>query len=152
MNILINTGLSVKVHRPRVLTDCLIKPVKKAMLWGLRDMWAYPEDPKIQSDPEEILMEKRVGVVSILIDRRESVPDVNGILSQHHECILGRQGLPLKDKGIHVISLIVEGTTDEIGALTGKLGRLAGVQVKSMLTKHREDVQDDDGTENGHIH
>jgi putative iron-only hydrogenase system regulator len=94
-------------------------------------------------------MEKRVGVISILIDRRESVPGVNAILTQFHDHILGRQGVPLKDKGIHVISLIVEGTTDQIGALTGKLGRLAGVQVKSMLARHREETEDDDGTENG---
>lgn len=106
----------------------------------------------VKSDPEVNLMEKRVGVVSVLIVKRESVPEVNQILSIHHDIILGRQGLPLKDKGIHVISLIVEGTTDQIGSLTGKLGRLEGVQVKSMLTRHREDDHALDDPENGHIH
>lgn len=94
-------------------------------------------------------MEKRVGVVSILITNRDHVQEVNSILTGHYEIMLGRQGLPLKDRGIYVISLIVEGTTDQIGALTGKLGKLDGVQVKSMLTKHREDDHDPDQTENG---
>lgn len=97
-------------------------------------------------------MEKRVGVVSIVIHRRESVPEVNAVLTAYHDSVLGRQGLPLREKGIHVISLIVEDTTDRIGALTGKLGRLQGVQVKSMLTRQREDDPDEDGGENGHIH
>jgi putative iron-only hydrogenase system regulator len=44
-------------------------------------------------------------------------------------------GLPLREKGINVISLIIEGTTDQIGTLSGKAGRLPGVQVKSVLTR-----------------
>jgi len=69
-------------------------------------------------------MEKRLGVVSILLESKDSVRTMNTILSDFGELILARQGLPLRHKGIHVISLVVEGTTDEIGALTGKLGRL----------------------------
>jgi len=52
---------------------------------------------------------------------------------------LGRMGIPVKDKGISIISLIIEGNTDEIGALTGKLGRFSGVEVKSTLTRYRGD-------------
>jgi putative iron-only hydrogenase system regulator len=88
-------------------------------------------------------MEKRLGVVSILLESRDSVRTMNTILSDFGELILARQGLPLRHKGIHVISLVVEGTTDEIGALTGKLGRLEKVQVKSVLTKYREDLDDE---------
>ena len=64
---------------------------------------------------------------------------MNMILSDFGELVLARQGLPLRRKGIHVISLVVEGSTDQIGALTGKLGRLEGLQVKSVLTNYRED-------------
>ncbi|ORC31179.1 TM1266 family iron-only hydrogenase system putative regulator [Marispirochaeta aestuarii] len=88
-------------------------------------------------------MEKRLGVVSILLESRDSVRTMNTILSDFGELILARQGLPLRHKGIHVISLVVEGTTDEIGALTGKLGRLEKVQVKSVLTRYREDDSDE---------
>jgi putative iron-only hydrogenase system regulator len=49
--------------------------------------------------------------------------------------ILARQGIPLRDKGISIITLILEGTTDQISAFTGKIGRLDGVQVKSVVTK-----------------
>jgi len=83
-------------------------------------------------------MEKRIGIVAILADDRESIPEMNKIASEFHEIIRARQGLPFSDKNIHIISLIVEGSTDQIGALTGKLGRLPGLKVKSMLTKYRE--------------
>ncbi|MBI9100378.1 MAG: iron-only hydrogenase system regulator [Spirochaetaceae bacterium] len=88
-------------------------------------------------------MEKRIGIVAILADNRESIPKMNLIASEFHEIIRARQGLPFSDKNINIISLIVEGSTDQIGALTGKLGRLPGLKVKSMLTKYRENDDDD---------
>jgi len=92
----------------------------------------------LSSYPKEFPMEKRLGVVAILIQGRESIPRINQILSAQNEIILGRLGMPFRDRGIQVISLVVEGSTDQIGALTGPLGRLAGVQVKSILTGYRE--------------
>jgi len=83
-------------------------------------------------------MERRLGVVAILVNSKEYIFDVNKILSDFSDIILGRMGLPLRGKSIQIISLIVEGDTDQIGALTGKLGRLSGIQVKSMLTKQKE--------------
>ena len=77
-------------------------------------------------------MEKRIGAAIILIENHKLVEEVNSILSQHGHMILGRQGLPLRDKGISVINLIVEGTTDQLSSLTGKIGRLKGVQVKEL--------------------
>lgn len=79
---------------------------------------------------------RRIGVVSIIVtDRSRQAPKINAILSEHGDAIIGRMGLPYPPKRIQVISLIVHGTTDELGALTGKLGSLNGVQVKSVLTK-----------------
>lgn len=83
-------------------------------------------------------MEKRIGIVAILADNRDSIPKMNTLVSEFHEIIRARQGLPFSDKNIQIISLIVEGSTDQIGALTGKLGKLPGLKVKSMLTKYRE--------------
>ena len=60
---------------------------------------------------------------------------MNELLSEFADLVLARQGLPLRDKGIHFISLIIEGTTDQISALTGKLGRLPDVEAKSMVAK-----------------
>jgi putative iron-only hydrogenase system regulator len=82
-------------------------------------------------------MEKRIGAIIILVESKESVDELNAILSSHSDAILGRQGLPLREKSISVINLIVEGTTDQISSLTGKIGRLNGVQVKSVLTQYR---------------
>jgi putative iron-only hydrogenase system regulator len=64
---------------------------------------------------------------------------INALLTDYSDIILGRQGIPLRDKGINIISLVVEGTTDRINALTGKIGKLEGAEVKSILSKHRED-------------
>lgn len=80
-------------------------------------------------------MNKRIGVIAIIVEDRESVEMVNKLLSGYGEIIVGRMGIPYKEKHVSVISIIVDGTTDEIGALTGKLGKLEGVTVKSALTK-----------------
>lgn len=81
-------------------------------------------------------MEKRIGTVIIDIERRESAPAVNVVLSRHAEIILCRQGFPRMERSF--ISLILEGTTDEIGSLSGQLGRLEGIEVKSALLKSRK--------------
>jgi len=81
-------------------------------------------------------MEKRTGSVLIQIENRENVQLLNDIISKHSHIIIGRQGLP-RSNGQSIISLVLEGTTDEIGSLTGQLGRLKGIQVKSVLLKNR---------------
>jgi putative iron-only hydrogenase system regulator len=80
-------------------------------------------------------MERRIGAIIILIENPGNVGTINRLLSDHSSIILGRQGLPLRDKNIRIISLVTEGTTDELGALSGKLGNIDGVQVKSVLTR-----------------
>ncbi|MEN6325436.1 MAG: TM1266 family iron-only hydrogenase system putative regulator [Syntrophomonas sp.] len=81
------------------------------------------------------MQNKRLGVIGIVIEDRQAVPMVNEILSRYAEIMVGRMGLPYREKELSVISLIVDGSTDEIGALTGKLGNLSGVTVKSALAK-----------------
>ncbi|NSW84147.1 MAG: CopG family transcriptional regulator [Syntrophothermus sp.] len=81
----------------------------------------------------KILENKRLGVVGIIVENRESVPAMNRILSDHAEIIVGRMGLPYREREVSVLALIVDGSTDEIGAMTGKLGKLQGVKVKSAL-------------------
>ena len=78
-------------------------------------------------------MEKRLGAALVLIEEDGNINRINEIISQHADMVLGRQGIPLRDRGINVISLVFEGNTDQIGSLTGKLGRLKGVRVKSLL-------------------
>lgn len=80
-------------------------------------------------------MERRIGVIGIVVDCPEEVGEkVSQLISLHSSIIVGRMGIPYRTRGLSVIALTVEGTTDEIGALTGKLGNLNGVTVKSALT------------------
>jgi len=78
-------------------------------------------------------MEQRIGAVIILVGEAGDIQRINAIISEHADMILGRQGIPLRDRSTSVISLVLEGNTDLIGSITGKLGRLPGVKVKSVL-------------------
>jgi putative iron-only hydrogenase system regulator len=81
-------------------------------------------------------VEKRLGVIGIVVGERENAAGkVNQILSDFSEVIVGRMGVPYRERQTSVIALIVDGNTDQIGALTGRLGAVTGVTVKSALTK-----------------
>ena len=78
---------------------------------------------------------KRIGVVGIVIEgNRDVAMEVQKILSENGAIILGRMGIPDREDNISAISLIVKGESERISALTGKLGRLERVNVKSALT------------------
>ena len=78
---------------------------------------------------------RKIAVIGIAVSSREEVANkVNEILSQFGSIIVGRMGIPYKEREISVISLIVDGNNDEIGALTGKLGNIKGIKVKVGLT------------------
>jgi len=80
-------------------------------------------------------MGKRLGVVGVVVEDLSAATEVNAIL---HECaglLVGRMGIPHRERGVSVISLIVDGETDEISALTGRLGRIPHVSVKTALTR-----------------
>ena len=83
-------------------------------------------------------MEKRIGSVLILLRDKKISPQVNSIISSHSPIIIGRQGLPAQNSDSAIISLVLEGTTDQIGSLTGQLGRLSGVDVKSVVLKIKD--------------
>lgn len=79
-------------------------------------------------------MEERIGFIGIVVENRNSVPAVNAILSEAADCIRGRLGVPDPRHGVSVITLVVFASTDRVGAITGRLGRLQGVRVKSAMT------------------
>lgn len=80
-------------------------------------------------------MSKRIGVIGIVIDNPKLNSDqVNRVISDYSHLIIGRMGIPKPEEQVGIIALIIEGSTDHVGALTGKLGNLAGVTVKSALT------------------
>lgn len=82
------------------------------------------------------MQERAVGVVAIIItDRAKTANLVNEALTAFADMVVGRMGLPYHERDLNIITLIVDATTDRIGALTGKLGMIPGVTVKSTLAK-----------------
>lgn len=78
---------------------------------------------------------KRLGTISIFIENKDSVNKVNEILSQYGDLIISRMGIPYREKQISVIVLIVDATNEEMGALSGLIGNLKGVSVKTAVKK-----------------
>lgn len=89
--------------------------------------------------------EKRLGFIGVVIERKDCIEEVNRILTKFGKQIRGRIGVPNHEEDSAVIGLIAEGSNDEIGALTGKLGNLPGIIVKSALvpskTKEKEQAE-----------
>ncbi len=75
----------------------------------------------------------RQGFVGIVVRSRENIEEVNRILTRYGGVIRGRIGIPSREDESAVIGLITEGTNEEIGALTGRLGNIPGIIVKSAL-------------------
>ena len=80
-------------------------------------------------------MEERVAIVAIIVEDLESVSFVNSILHEYASYIVGRMGIPHRERNISIISVVVDAPHDEISALSGKLGRLAGVNTKTVYSK-----------------
>ncbi|HBM79544.1 MAG: iron-only hydrogenase system regulator [Clostridiales bacterium] len=82
--------------------------------------------------------ERRIGVIGIVIDdAHESAGKINKYLSEFSNIIVGRMGIPYRERNICIISVVVDGTTDEISALTGKLGSIKGVNVKTAFSNKK---------------
>jgi putative iron-only hydrogenase system regulator len=80
-------------------------------------------------------MPKRLGVVGIVVEHLSAAEEVNAVLHEFAPLIIGRMGLPYRERGVSIIAVMVDGATDVISALTGRLGRINHVSVKAALTK-----------------
>ena len=81
--------------------------------------------------------ETRIGVAAVIIEDPDSVREVNDVLHEHSGIIVGRMGIPYRERGVSVISLVLGATPNEISALTGKLGKIKYVSVKAVMSKGR---------------
>lgn len=79
-------------------------------------------------------MESRVALVGIIVEKRDAAEKVNAILHDYAPYILGRMGLPYREKGISIISVAVDAPQDVISTLSGKIGRLDGVSTKTAYS------------------
>ncbi|NCB93500.1 MAG: iron-only hydrogenase system regulator [Clostridia bacterium] len=83
-------------------------------------------------------METRIAVTAIIVEEREAAEEINRILHEYGEYIVGRMGVPYKPKQISVISVVLDAPADKISALSGKLGMLKGVSTKTVYSKEQK--------------
>jgi len=82
-----------------------------------------------------INVETRIAVIAIIVENPESVEKLNALLHEYANIIIGRMGIPCKERNLSVISIVVDAVQDEISALSGKIGKLSGVTSKTAYSK-----------------
>lgn len=80
-------------------------------------------------------METRVAIMGIIVEDKGSVERLNSLLSEHGDYIIGRMGLPYEKKSISIVSIAIDAPQDVIAALSGKIGALDGISVKTAYSK-----------------
>jgi putative iron-only hydrogenase system regulator len=79
--------------------------------------------------------ESRIAVAAIIVEDVSSAKAVNDVLHKFGKMMVGRLGIPYKERGVHVISVILDGNPNEISALTGQLGKIPFVSVKAVMSR-----------------
>ncbi len=79
-------------------------------------------------------MEKRIAVIGIIIENKDSVEKLNSLLHEFGEHIIGRMGLPYKERNLSIVSIAVDAPQDVISTLAGKIGKLDGISVKAAYS------------------
>lgn len=79
-------------------------------------------------------METRIAVMGVIVENAGSVEALNAVLHDYRAYIIGRMGIPYKDKGISVVSIAVDAPQDIISSLAGKVGKLDGISVKTAYS------------------
>ena len=80
-------------------------------------------------------METRIAVIAIVAESRDHIDEMNRVLSAYGEYIIGRMGIPYPKKGVSLISVAVDAPNQAVSALTGKLGNIEGINVKTAYSK-----------------
>jgi len=79
-------------------------------------------------------MDTRVAVISIIVENPDSVEKLNAMLHEYGPYIIGRMGIPYREKGINIISIAIDAPQDVISTLSGKIGRLSGISTKTAYS------------------
>lgn len=80
-------------------------------------------------------MNTRIALIGIIVENEASVEQLNRLLHEYGEYIVGRMGIPYRKKGVNIISVAVDAPQDIISALSGKIGRLDGISAKTVYSK-----------------
>ena len=81
-------------------------------------------------------METRVAVIGIILEKPDSVEKMNAVIHEYSEYIVGRMGIPYRQKGINIISIAVDAPQDIISAFSGKIGRIEGITSKAAYSNY----------------
>lgn len=79
-------------------------------------------------------METRVAVIAIIVENSDKIEALNNILHDFGAYIIGRMGIPYRERGVNIISIAVDAPQDEISSLAGKIGRLEGITAKTAYS------------------
>ncbi len=90
--------------------------------------------------------ESRVAVIAMMIEKEEAAEKINGLLHAYANYIIGRMGIPYREKGISVITVVLDAPADAVSALSGKLGRIPGIISKVVYSK-KQTVREESGSE-----
>lgn len=82
-------------------------------------------------------MEKRIGFIGVVLEDLGSAPQVNRLIGDYQELVMGRIGVPDHDRDMGVIGLVIKGEDAQVAALAAKLGNIKGVKVKSAMTQKK---------------
>lgn len=80
-------------------------------------------------------METRIALIGIIVEDMSSTDKLNSILHEYSEYMVGRMGIPYREKNVSIISIVIDATNDVISSLSGKLGMIKGINVKTMYSK-----------------
>jgi len=79
-------------------------------------------------------MQSRVAIIGIIVENYEAVDSLNAILHDYGKYIVGRMGIPYREKHIHIISIAIDAPQDVISALSGKIGKIEGISTKTAYS------------------
>lgn len=80
-------------------------------------------------------MDQRIAILGIIVEDMDRVERVNELLHEYREYIVGRMGMPYRERGVSVISVVMDADTNTVSALSGKLGMIPGVSAKAVYSK-----------------
>lgn len=83
-------------------------------------------------------MKNKIAIIGIIVEDNSCINELNDLLHKYNEIIIGRMGVPYRDRKIGVISIIIDSDNDTINSLSGKLGKISGITSKTMFAKVAE--------------
>lgn len=122
--------LHISVSKPALIRRFFISGISSF----LKDS-RHKHCPYVRNKKGANAMETRIALIGIIIDNPDSVEKVNAALHEYAQAIIGRMGIPYREKGLNIISVALDADNNTISSLAGKLGMLPGVHAKTLYSK-----------------